>query len=89
MVRPTFFTDKVFDYSTAPKEAFYVDDIYVSGRLAENEIDIYVIPAPFRFARMKVSTHLLLSETLHKKENKTGHNNNTLYAHFKSVWRAG
>lgn len=85
-VRPTFFTEEIFDYSKAPKEAFFVDDIYVSGHLAKQKVPIYVIPAPFRFARMKVSAHLLFSETLHKKENKTGHNNNTLYKFYKPFW---
>lgn len=88
MVRSTFFTDEIFDYSQAPREAFFVDDIYVSGHLATNSIPVMVIPAPFRFARMKVSTHLILSETLHKKENSSGHNNNTLYQFYESAWHS-
>lgn len=85
-VKPCFFDDDIFDYSKAPKEAFFVDDIYVSGHFAQLKVPVYVIPAPFRFARMKVLTHLVWSEALHRKENKTGHNNNTLYEFYKSFW---
>ena len=85
-VRPGFFTESIFLYADAPKEAFYVDDIWVSGHLAKNQVPVYIIPAPFRFARMKVLTHLVLSETLHKKENRSGENNNVLYGFFKKDW---
>lgn len=85
-VRPAFFSEEIFDYTKAPKEAFFVDDIYVSAHLAKRKIPVFVIPAPFRFARMKVVKHLLLSETLHKKENKTGNNNNTLYEFYQLFW---
>lgn len=87
-VRPTFFSQEVFDYSQAPKEAFFVDDIYVSGHIAKQKVPVYVTPAPFRYARMKVLTHLVLSETLHRKENKTGHNNNTLYQFYRLFWHS-
>lgn len=86
LVRPSFFDDSVFDYTQAPKEAFFVDDIYISGYLAKQQVPVYVVPAIFRYARMKVTTHLIHSETLHKKENKTGHNNRVLYSFYKDAW---
>ncbi|MEQ8580726.1 MAG: hypothetical protein RIC30_05840 [Marinoscillum sp.] len=85
-VKSVFFTENVFSYDKAPKEAFFVDDIWVSGHLAQNNIPIYVIPATFRYARMKVPSHLLFSETLHRKENKSGDNNSTIYRHFQEEW---
>lgn len=86
LVRPRFFDITVFNYSLAPKEAFFVDDIYISGHLARQLTPIYVVPAPFRYARMKVTAHLLYSENLHRKENKSGHNNNKLYRFYKDFW---
>ena len=86
MVSPSFFSDEVFNDEKAPKEAFFVDDIYLSGHLATRKVPIFVVPADFRYARMKVLTHLLSGRSLHKKENKSGHNNHVLYAHYSKHW---
>ncbi|MBV6645851.1 MAG: hypothetical protein KI790_10400 [Cyclobacteriaceae bacterium] len=86
MIRPTQFNQDVFAYDRLPQEAFFVDDIYVSGYLAKAKIPVKVIPASFRFARMKVLKHLVFSETLHRKENKTHHNNNKMYQFYKKYW---
>jgi hypothetical protein len=39
-----FFDQAIFDYNQAPKEAFYVDDVWFSGHLAKRGIDRIVIP---------------------------------------------
>ena len=36
--RRRFFDDAIFDYSDAPKEAFYVDDVWISGHLALRQV---------------------------------------------------
>ena len=87
-VHTDFFSDKVFDYTAAPKQAFFVDDIWISGNLARNNTKVFVIPASFRYARMKVPSHLVFSETLHRKENHSGENNSTLYRYFNNYWHS-
>lgn len=50
LVKPKFFHDgklvegDCFDYSKAPKEAIWVDDIWFSGHLAKRGVDIYRLP---------------------------------------------
>jgi hypothetical protein len=39
-----FFNKEIFDYSDAPKEAFYVDDVWISGHLKNNNIKRKVVP---------------------------------------------
>lgn len=87
-VRTSFFSDKLFDYTRAPKQAFFVDDIWISGNMARDATKIFVIPASFRYARMKVPSHLVFSETLHRKENHSGENNATLYEYFHNYWHS-
>lgn len=41
--RPSFFDDRIFEHEV--DGAFYVDDIHISGNLARNGVDIYVLPA--------------------------------------------
>ena len=86
MVSPSFFTEKVFDYQEVPKEAFFVDDIHISGHLASQKIPIYVIPANFRYARIKILKNLISKRSLHKKENSSGHNNNIVYQFYEKYW---
>lgn len=43
--RRKFFDQSLIDYSGAPKEAFYHDDVWISGRLAEKGIPRYVHPS--------------------------------------------
>lgn len=84
-VKPKFFDNRVFDFDNAPKEAFFVDDIWLSGNLARNQCPVYVVPAPFRFGRfvsLRQSTRVSLSQTV----NLDNANNNTLYKYFEKDW---
>ena len=84
-VKPKFFDKKVFDFDSAPEEAFFVDDIWVSGNLAITKTPVYIIPAPFRFGRfvsVRQSTQFGLSSSV----NADNTNNNTLYKYFKNQW---
>ena len=84
-VKPKFFDKKVFDFDSAPDEAFFVDDIWVSGNLARSKTPIYVIPAPFRFGwfvSLRQSSRFGLSSSA----NADNTNNNTLYKYFKNQW---
>jgi hypothetical protein len=89
LVSPSFFTEDIFDYDKVPKEAFFVDDIYFSGYLASKEIPIYVVPAPFRYTRIKDPVHKRRSVALHRTENRSGHNNKVLYKYFETYWPSG
>ncbi len=84
-VKPKLFDQRVFDFETAPKEAFFVDDIWLSGNLAWCKSPVYVVPAPFRFGRfvsLRQSTKVSLSRTV----NSDNSNNNTLYRYFEKEW---
>lgn len=84
-VRPKLFDDRVFNFENAPKEAFFVDDIWISGNLSRTGSAVYVIPAPFRFGRfvsLRQSTKFGLSTTV----NATHDNNNGLYRFFENDW---
>lgn len=84
-VKPKLFDERVFDFEKAPKEAFFVDDIWLSGNLAWSKSPVYVIPAPFRFGRfvsLRQSTKVSLSRTV----NSDNSNNNMLYRYFESEW---
>lgn len=43
--RRKFFDQNLIDYSQAPREAFYHDDVWISGKLAEKGIPRYVHPS--------------------------------------------
>jgi len=45
LVKPRFFDDAVTDYSAAPKQAFFDDDVWLGGHMARRGVDRWVIPA--------------------------------------------
>ena len=45
LVQPQFFDSALWDYTDAPKSAFYMDDIWISGCLDRRGIKKYVVPA--------------------------------------------
>lgn len=84
-VKPKLFDRTVHDFDNAPKEAFFVDDIWVSGNLARMKSPVFVVPAPFRFGRfvsLRQSTQFGLSSTA----NSDNTNNNFLYKYFEKEW---
>ena len=84
-VRPSFFDNRIFNFEEAPKEAFFVDDIWVSGNIARKEIPIFVIPGPFRFGRF-VSVRQSSKFGLSNSVNAENTNNNTMYRYFEKDW---
>lgn len=44
LLKPRFFSDSYFDYTDAPEEAFFEDDVWTSGHLAQNRIDRVIFP---------------------------------------------
>src|SRR6266487_3618823 len=45
LIRPGFFDESLWDYSDAPRGAFYMDDIWISGCLSRGGVERYVVPA--------------------------------------------
>jgi hypothetical protein len=86
MVRPKFFTAEFFDYDQAPTQAFFVDDIWVSGNLARHGIPRYVIP--FRGSYVYLTSLTTLSGPgLDKGENRGGGNDDVVMEYFRSYWK--
>ncbi|WP_109829622.1 hypothetical protein [Reichenbachiella versicolor] len=84
-VKPKLFDKRVFDFNNAPREAFYVDDIWLSGNLSRANSPVYVVPGPFRFGRfvsLRQTGGLGLSNTV----NSDNTNNNKLYKYFEKEW---
>jgi hypothetical protein len=87
LVRPRFFDARVFDYSEAPPEAFFVDDVWFAGQLARAGVDRYVVPSDDCFSRMATWT-ARRSLSLWTRENADGSNDAVLYRHFRDAWKA-
>src|SRR6266446_831658 len=45
LIQPGFFDESLWDYSRAPRGAFYMDDIWISGCLNRRDVERYVVPA--------------------------------------------
>jgi hypothetical protein len=87
LVRPCFFDEAFFDYDKAPPQAFFVDDIWISGHLARRNIPKYVLP--FSGSFIYIPTLATLSGlALDRTENRTGENNDTMIDYFKAFWDA-
>ncbi len=86
MVRPGFFPDNILVDADAPPEAFFVDDILVSGTLAKQGISRYVAPSAIQFVRIS-SLSAMGTPSLVHGENKDGHNNAALYRYFRDHWK--
>ena len=85
LVRPRFFDADFFDYDHAPQEAFYVDDIWISGHLARRRIPKYVIPFSGAFIYLP-SLATLSGPALDRDENRSGKNNDAMIGYFGSYW---
>ena len=46
LYRPSFFSEEVFEYDKGPKEAFFVDDVWISGHLAKRNVSSLIAPCP-------------------------------------------
>jgi hypothetical protein len=86
LVRPRFFGPDFFACHEAPPQAFFNDDIWISGHLARRNVPKYVIP--FAGACIYLPSRAsLFGPALDKNENRTGINNDVLIEYFRSDWR--
>ena len=85
MVRPRFFDADFFDYGAAPPQAFFVDDIWISGHLARRKIAKYVLPFSGAFVYLPAwSTRK--GPALDRDENRSGQNNDAMIDYFGKFW---
>ena len=88
LVKPRFFDAAVFDYGAAPRSAFFVDDIWISGHLARRRIPRYVIPSPAAFVYLPALT-AWRTGGLDRTENGPGSSHNDVVLdYFRSAWGA-
>jgi glycosyl transferase family 2 len=83
LIQPRFFDESLWDYSRAPRGAFYMDDIWISGCLNRRDVKRYVVPAS-AMMRTVLRQHRTLS--LHDVPNGRQHNNNETIAFFGDTW---
>lgn len=82
LVTPNMFSEDVFDYSDAPEEAKFVDDVWFSGWLNYNKIKIWSLGNCDRTTPITNFETVLNSESLCFGENCSSHNNDKVIRWF-------
>ena len=83
VIQPRFFDESLWDYSQAPKGAFYMDDIWISGCLTRRNVKRYVVPAS---AIMRSVFRQRRTLSLYDVPNGRQYNNNETIAFFGKTW---
>ena len=83
LIQPRFFDESLWDYSNAPRAAFYMDDIWISGWLARRKVKRYAVPTSMMMRSVWRQRRTL---TLHDVPNGRQHNNNETIAFFRDSW---
>ena len=83
MVKKWMFPKEVYDYSNAPKEAFFVDDNWFSNHLRRNGVKILEIGINYKAIPIPdwVACH---EDGLHPNHNNDGHNERVVNRYFKN-----
>ena len=82
-IQPRFFDEQLWDYSSAPEGAFYMDDIWISGCLDRRGVEKYVVPTS---RMMQTVFRQRWTMTLHDVPNGRYYNNNEAIAFFRDSW---
>src|SRR5205814_6481884 len=82
-IQPRFFDEQLWNYSSAPDGAFYMDDIWISGCLDRRGVEKYIVPAS---GMMRTVFRQRWTMTLHDVPNGRRHNNNEAIAFFSDSW---
>jgi hypothetical protein len=83
-IQPRFFNEQLWNYSTAPDGAFYMDDIWISGCLDRRGVEKYIVPTS---RMMRTVGKQRRTMTLHDVPNGRRHNNNEAIAFFSDSWK--
>ena len=83
MVKRDMFTEKVFDYSKAPKETFFVDDHWFSHHLMKNKVKI--LQVGMKYNAVPLPDMLACNfDGLARQNNYDGHNERVVNRYFKN-----
>jgi len=83
-IQPRFFDERLWDYSSAPDGAFYMDDIWISGCLDRRGVEKYIVPTS---RMMRTVNRQRWTMTLHDVPDGRRHNNNEAIAFFADSWK--
>ncbi len=83
LIQPRFFNESLWDYSKTPNGAFYMDDIWISGRLSRGGVKRYVVPASDMMRSVLRQRRTL---SLHHVPQGRQHHNNETIAFFGDTW---
>jgi hypothetical protein len=83
LIRPGFFDESLWDYSDAPRGAFYMDDIWISGCLSRGGVERYVVPAS---AMMRSVWRQRRTLSLHDVPEGRQYQNNETITFFQDTW---
>ena len=83
LIQPRFFDETLWDYSGAPKGAFFMDDIWISGCLARRKVQRFAVPGSAMMRSVRRQRRTL---SLHDVPNGRQHNNNETIAFFEDAW---
>jgi hypothetical protein len=83
LIQPRFFDELLWDYSGAPRGAFYMDDIWISGCLSRGGVERYVVPAS---AMMRSVLRQRRTLSLHNVPDGRQYHNNETIMFFQDTW---
>ncbi len=83
LIKPRFFDETFWEYASAPRAAFYMDDIWISGCLDRRAVRKYVVPSSDRLRSVKTQERTM---TLHDVPRGRQNNNNEVIAFFRDRW---
>ena len=84
MIKPSFF-DKHFLIEQRPEEAYYTDDVCISGHLAQQKVKKYIFPVKWGFSHLKRLSSWS-GYSLSNSVNKDGVNNEVMMRYYKDYW---
>lgn len=83
LVKPRFFDKALWNYSAAPRAAFYMDDIWISGCLDRRGVKKYVVPSSTRLRSVKQQESAMSLRDVPRGRQA---NNNDVIEFLRSSW---
>lgn len=89
LVKTGFFDDSLTDYSSAPTQAFFEDDVWLGGHLARRAVDRWVIPGMGDRLMPAASRQTLNTRALCLTDNRDGQNSDQTFDHLFGTLSGG
>lgn len=86
LVKSRFLDLEVFNYQNAPREAFFVDDIWFSGHLSRLKVKKFVLKTAMPYMRL-TSLFNDARHSLVNTQNSADQNNDSIYRWFDQYWK--